>query len=595
MRCPECSLRNSIAARKCTACGKALPRKPLPLFAKIFLGGTVGLASIFCLTALCTTIDSPEKQLIKAAGEITGKSKSAEQAMNNFGRFDKALQVLLQKFGTLSTGDLRKKLAESLPKSLYEAHVFEISPDVKLVEIDTALNVADYLILERNEKAEVSSVSDLQVYDSSALLPATASKQESSANKPAGQTIVLLGHTAGANGCHPTVRVLFLNSANREIGGIIDLTEKVVPIIYGEGTAKLAANQKDIDLSLSLLSCGQDLKLFNAQQNKPLPIDNETLYDTLIWANDRYELRSQQGSSKLYAIFAALSALENHHTLWRYRPYFTNNVRRFIERTAFETGNLGFVIEVNKLGGKQKGATTSNAYSLSNGVKKVTLVLKYVPGTKKTADLGGKWIVEGLAVAAETRPLKQIINLPTAITGHKATADQGVVAEKPANAEKSEQPVSVEQSLDNNIVPCNMQGTFYPDIKASIKIRSGPGTSYKILHQLKPGSTVAITGRSGSWCRVDIDGKEGYVFGGLINTAGSTSAGYQSARVFKASLIKDENGQTVAHAYKGEHLVILSSSDKQYKVMLVDGKGGYLDKEATEPAVAVKTPAVKKQ
>jgi uncharacterized protein YgiM (DUF1202 family) len=138
-----------------------------------------------------------------------------------------------------------------------------------------------------------------------------------------------------------------------------------------------------------------------------------------------------------------------------------------------------------------------------------------------------------------------------------------------------------------------MQAKFYPDITAAIKIRSGPGTSYKILHQLKPGSTIAVTGRNGSWCRVNVDGKEGYVFGGLIDTAGSTNAGYESGKIIHPSQIKDESGKTVAHAYKGEHVIILSGNDKQYKVMLVDGKSGYLDKEATEPAAAVKPQAVK--
>jgi len=93
MRCPECSQRNSVAARKCTACGKVLPRKPLSLFGKIFLGSVVGLASILCLAALCTTIDSPETALKRAAREVTGKSKSAEQAVDNYHRFDGAVQI----------------------------------------------------------------------------------------------------------------------------------------------------------------------------------------------------------------------------------------------------------------------------------------------------------------------------------------------------------------------------------------------------------------------------------------------------------------------------------------------------------------------
>jgi hypothetical protein len=118
MRCPECSQRNSVAARKCNACGKVLPRKPLPMPVKIFFGAGIGVGFALCLAALSTTIDSPEKALIKAAGEITGKSKSTQQASDNCRRFDEAAQGLLKKFGVLSTNELRQKLAQSLPKSL---------------------------------------------------------------------------------------------------------------------------------------------------------------------------------------------------------------------------------------------------------------------------------------------------------------------------------------------------------------------------------------------------------------------------------------------------------------------------------------------
>ena len=382
MRCPECSQRNSVASRKCAGCGKVLPRKPLSLIGKILLGSGAGLAFGLCLAALSTVTDSPEKALKRAAGEITGQSKSAEQALDNFSRFDQAVQVLLKKFGALSTVELRQKLSESLPKSLYEAHVFELLPDVKLVEIDTALNVADYLVLLHDEKAVIAPIIGLRVYDSSSFLPQTSGKQENSLKPGNGQMLVLLGHTSGSSGNHPTVKVLFLN-ANRQLDGITDLTDTIVPTIYGEGTAKLAANQKDIDLAVSVLSRGQDMKLFALEQHKPLPLEDETLYDQLIWSNNHYNWRGQAGASKLYAIYGAVAALENHHRLWRHQAYLTSNVRRFIESSPIVFSTTGFVIQGSKLA-KSKGAsaTASGVYTLSDGTKKITAVLKYLPGVK---------------------------------------------------------------------------------------------------------------------------------------------------------------------------------------------------------------------
>ena len=37
---------------------------------------------------------------------------------------------------------------------------------------------------------------------------------------------------------------------------------------------------------------------------------------------------------------------------------------------------------------------------------------------------------------------------------------------------------------------------------SSVNIRSGPGTSYRVLGQLAPGEHVAITDRSGGWCEI---------------------------------------------------------------------------------------------
>ena len=47
-------------------------------------------------------------------------------------------------------------------------------------------------------------------------------------------------------------------------------------------------------------------------------------------------------------------------------------------------------------------------------------------------------------------------------------------------------------------------------------LRSGPGTSYTILGTYSNGKLLTITGSSGAWKAVTIDGKEGYVFGTYV-------------------------------------------------------------------------------
>ena len=49
-----------------------------------------------------------------------------------------------------------------------------------------------------------------------------------------------------------------------------------------------------------------------------------------------------------------------------------------------------------------------------------------------------------------------------------------------------------------------------------VSLRSGPGTTYSIIGTYSNGKTLTITGSSGAWKAVTIDGKEGYVFGTYV-------------------------------------------------------------------------------
>lgn len=332
MRCPDCNQRNSVAAKKCAACGTTLRRKPLPLGFKVFIGTLVGVIFVFWLAALSSTINNPEKTLTSTASTLTGKSNSVEQMMGNIKHFDKAMYQFLQKYGSLTNGELASKLSTTLPKSLYENHIFEILPNLKLVEIDTALNASNYLVLLSNGQTKVLPINGLDVYDSNSFLPQN-DKSESDKKAKEGQLLVLLGHTASMHGHQPRVKVLLLSSTLQS-DNIIDLTDTTVPNLYGEGTAKFSPNQKDIELSISLFSRGQELNVFSAEQLKStLPVENESLYEQLIWQNNSYSLRSQPGTSKLSALYAAASSLENHNKLARFHTYFSTGAKHTIEQT----------------------------------------------------------------------------------------------------------------------------------------------------------------------------------------------------------------------------------------------------------------------
>ncbi len=56
-----------------------------------------------------------------------------------------------------------------------------------------------------------------------------------------------------------------------------------------------------------------------------------------------------------------------------------------------------------------------------------------------------------------------------------------------------------------------------------VSMRSGPGTSYAILGTYSNGKALTITGRSGDWVSVTIDGKDGFIFKDYVSE-GSVSA-----------------------------------------------------------------------
>ncbi len=602
MRCPECSQRNSVAAKKCAACGSALRRKPISLSVKIFVGTLVGLIFIFCLAALSTTLVNTDKALSNAALLLTSKSTSADSMMVNYKHFDQTMRAFLQKYGSLSSDELTNKLSTCLPKSLYEDHVFDLLPNLKLVEIDTALNASNYLVLLTNGKAEVLPIIGLDVYDTNSFLP-QSNKTADGKKASEGQLLVLLGHTANIHGHQPRVKVLLLSSTLQS-DNIIDLTDTAVPKLYGEGNAKFAPNQKDIELSTSLFSRGQELQLFSPQEIKSsLPVDNELLYEQLFWQNNCYTIHSQPGTSKLFALYAAASTLKNHNKIPRFHSYLSNTARQTIEQAPIITNDQGFTIKAYR-GGK-KAATTGNIYELRDNSTRIIVELK--PTSRK---VGGQtsWFVNSLSIAHAAPPVPSVA-LAATTKQTKPEASKSAVVEKPRTTEAklpenklpkptpaqvqthplaiSEMPTlpapkakEAAQKIKETSKSQN-QATFVPGLTSYVKMRSGPNTSYQSVQELDPKAAITIIGKENGWYKVKIANKEGYVYGGLVNN--HKSGGYINKTIKQASTVKDDQQHTIDNINTGDHLILLSGlKNNRYKVMLSNGKTGYVSKEAVD-------------
>ncbi len=598
MRCPDCNQRNSVAAKKCAACGSGLRRKPMPLGFKAFIGTLVGIVFVFWLAALSSTINNPEKNLTSTASTLTGKSNSAEQMMGNIKNFDEAMYKFLQKYGSLGNSELTSKLSITLPKSLYENHVFEILPNLKLVEIDTALNASSYLVLLSNGQTKVLPITGLGVYDSNSFLPQN-DKSDNGKQAKEGQLLVLLGHTTSMHGHQPRVKV-FLLSSTLQSDSIVDLTDTAVPKLYGEGTAKFSPNQKDIELSISLLSLGQELSAFPIGQLKAsLPVENEALYEQLIWQNNAYSLHSQPGTSKLYTLYAVADALKNHNKLIHVRGYFSPVARRALEQTPIDKSEQGFVITSYKSLKKSGGA--NNIYILKNDSLKAVVELKPLSNGKKGS--GNGWFVSTLSITKLTPgphasiPAATPTNLQSPQKNNKDDqkdkTNPAAEVTKPTQPETEEKIKTVKteetkkeiQKTSAIATPTEqgVQASFARDLKANVKLRNGPGTTYESIYEIKPSQRVSILDKQNGWYRVKVDDKEGFIYAGLI--ANQKNNGYRSALIKQNCTVKDDEQHAIMHISRGDHLILVDGpQNDRYKIMLSDGKIGYVKKEAIDGA-----------
>lgn len=61
-------------------------------------------------------------------------------------------------------------------------------------------------------------------------------------------------------------------------------------------------------------------------------------------------------------------------------------------------------------------------------------------------------------------------------------------------------------------------------VTSAVNMRTGPSTSYASLQVLSAGTSVTITGYSGSWYRISYNGSTGYVYSSYVTTGTSSSS-----------------------------------------------------------------------
>ncbi|MGH7828638.1 MAG: SH3 domain-containing protein [Candidatus Binatia bacterium] len=107
-----------------------------------------------------------------------------------------------------------------------------------------------------------------------------------------------------------------------------------------------------------------------------------------------------------------------------------------------------------------------------------------------------------------------------------------------------------------------------------VNVRSGPGTHYKILTEIKEGTKVNVAGREGEWLRVvsKVGNPPGYIHEQYARPAGEPAR--QAAPFLPGSYIT--TADTFVREGPGLHYKVVAQVPRDIKVQVVGAEGDWL-------------------
>ena len=392
MRCPECEVRNSVAARKCIECGKALPRRRTPL--PYVVGGiaVIGLAGagLMGIGAAVTVKRDPQSDLSAVAKRVAGGPKSPADADKLKQELDKAVKEYLKKSGGMSAAELAGAMQTALPSQTFEVHTFELPRGLKIVEIDTMLQASAYLVIKNESEIKVVNMPGMEVCDGAQVI-----------NDPTGPVLIAVGHTAGQGPRRPLIKVYSLMP-----DAIRDQSDKSVPPIKGEGNVAFAKNNKDINVEVSLYSIGVTDGSFVNSSTVAATADDELLKTTLVWDHGKFVGQLPGGRGQLAALHAVAHSLKASKIPPESKAYLSSNAQAQIS-DAKTTQQTPFTLSKLKSSGNERSSRRRRSQSgprfglfSTNGC----YIVELASGGSKG---GGNWI----ANSVEQTSGEQIVKL----------------------------------------------------------------------------------------------------------------------------------------------------------------------------------------
>ncbi len=565
MRCPECTERNSVAARSCGTCGHKFKRKPVPV--TVWAGiGIVAIVLTFwgVASAVVPSLNDPSKSLAHVAKNVLAGPKTPEHATKLKAEFDNSVREFLIANGKDPSPELVKKLQAILASSAFEVHSFELPRGLKVIEVDTILQTSDFVIMNSHAGTKVFPLSDFEVFDGAQII-----------NDQARSSLVLIGHSGGQGAHRPQIKVFALLPDD-----IQDETVKALPSIVGEGTAGFAANRRDIIADLSLFSIGVAQRVFKTQQPNTGRGEEERVKQILTWRDGRYTATQLNGKGALSALYMVAKCLQSPADADKFSDSLSPKAIQFIKTSQIKLDTPNFVIGQTEAPSKQRRTPTVSRLLSGSGGNNFRVELQksgegasahvIASNIKRTDEtLATAPIVKSLDTVAPAQALTpvQVASMDPGFNHHQAT----IVEKKPTTKKEVKSNASIEDRIINSsknatiiqtskdegskkiqvkepkepakvveqtppdsetkkveIVETKAKTVTYPvdevispsvekTADSKINLRRGPSNGYRTLAHIKPGARLEIIGKKDGWYKVRSGGTEGFVMSSLID------------------------------------------------------------------------------
>ncbi len=496
MRCPHCAERNSVAARKCEFCGSNFKKKkPLPIGLKLGIGGiAIAITASIAASYVVPHFVDPEQNLGRVAKRLASGPTSVEQAGTIKKEFAEAVKAYLKTSGGNKVADLTKSLQKVLPDSAFEVHIVELPRGLRVVEIDTVLQATDFLVMKTNSGLKVFDLPGFEVFDDARIL-----------NDTAGPVLALLGHTGGQLPHRPILRCYALMPDY-----IHDESEKLVPPLKIDGTAKFAKNNQDVHFELNLPS--------KSRQKKST---ERLAYGTLKWKDAKYS--SDFGASA--ALIAAKQVKEavktaNARMTSQAMPVTAPLVVAQTPAPVAAPQVIPVPVVVNPA---EKIVVRSFTGADAARTRLQNATNAQAAAARETAQVGRSNDSVLAAVPAISGLKDTYRSIKESVESSKRSEPSASIRSKQSSQTRSGQTTA--QRVETAKRPAETGGSTSRSagevIAAGATLRANPTRGAAAMNSFGKGTEVAVLGKDQDWYKVRVNGQEGYIHSSLLQV-GST-------------------------------------------------------------------------